>query len=177
MRVDRAHVTLDASLMVLVPEVSYFKLGSRYFSTANERRLGAATWARLTRALRPSVLLSTVGVYAERLQTRSSRAASFRAAPRPTQAVLDLAVGMLGRCLLAAAVLTAAILGARSLPPPLAAPLRGALPSLTAATARLPWTVAAVLLAGLTLASLGLIAMERAPRGRSERLDVDDEVA
>lgn len=173
MRVDRAHVTLDASLMYLVPDASYFALGHRYFAEANKRSFGPEIRAKLSNSLNPGRLLAAATDLAERLDLVRDRAhaeAYFRSSKRQTQILLEFLAGMLGRALLAAAAATAAVLVARHLPAPLAEPVARALPSLTAAARPFHSALGLALLTGLVAASVRLLMVERSltPRGRQE---------
>jgi ubiquinone biosynthesis protein len=181
MRVDRAHVTLDSSLMYLVPDVSYFALGQSYFAGANKRSLGPELRAQLNDRLRPGRALPTLIEIADRLALAQGRVhgnAAFRSSKRDLEILVEFAAGMLGRGLLALAVLTAAVVGARQLPPPFAEPLARSLPALTGAAPRLHWATGALAVAALMLAAVRLIGMERSltPHVREEA-EPGDEVA
>lgn len=181
MRVDRAHVTLDSSLMYLVPDVSYFALGQKYFAGANKRSLGPELWARLRDRLRPSRAVLAVTEIADRLALAQDRAhgdPAFRSSKRHAQILVEFAAGMLGRSLLAVAILIAALVAGRQLPPPLAGPIARALPGLVGAAPRLHWAAGLLLVTALVLAALRLLGVERSlsPRGREEP-EPENEVA
>ncbi|HEV7499347.1 MAG TPA: AarF/UbiB family protein, partial [Vicinamibacteria bacterium] len=82
MRVDRAHVTLDASLTYLVPDVSYLSLGQLYWEEARQRNFGPALRTKLLEGLRRARAVSGVGEMAERIEivgdSLREGAASFR---------------------------------------------------------------------------------------------------
>ena len=174
MRIDRAHVTLDASLMYLVPNVSYFALGQSYFTGANKRSFGPELRAKLKDLLRPRRLLPALNDLAERLALASGRVhgdATVRRSERDVQVLMEFAAGMLGRGLLAAAAVTAAVLGARHLPAPIAEPFARALPALNSAAPHAHWAAGVLLVTALLAASVRLITVERSltPHGREER--------
>lgn len=180
MRVDRAHVTLDASLMYLVPNVSYLALAQRYFAEANKRSVGPELRAKLANRLRLAGAISANSEIAERLDLlRGSVGEAFvRRSKRQAQSLVEFAAGMLGLGLLAAAAVTAAVIGARHLPAPVAEPLARALPSLTAAAPDLHWTLGVVVVLALVTASLRLMTVERSLTGRDrETAEPEAEVA
>jgi ubiquinone biosynthesis protein len=179
MRIDRAHVTLDASLMYLVPNVSYFALGQSYFAGANKRSFGPELRAKLMGLLRPRRLLPALNDLAERLALSAGRVhgdATVRRSERDVQVLMEFAAGMLGRGLLAAAAVTAGVLGARYLPAPIAEPFARALPALTSAAPQAHWAAGVLLLTILLAASVRLITVERSltPRGREQREPGDE---
>jgi ubiquinone biosynthesis protein len=179
MRIDRAHVTLDASLMYLVPNVSYFALGQSYFAGASKRSFGPELRAKLMALLRPRRLVPALNDLAERLALSAGRVhgdASVRRSERDVQVLMEFAAGMLGRGLLAAAALTAAVLGAQYLPAPIADHFVRALPALTSAASQTHWAAGLLLLMVLLAGSVRLITIERSltPQGREQREPGDD---
>jgi ubiquinone biosynthesis protein len=162
MRVDRAHVTLDSSLMYLVPQISYFTLGQSYFARVNERTLNRDLWGKLNERLRSDRTLVAFQEVVD-LMTLAQGAinTSFQRSKRHGEIVLEFSAGVLGLGMLAAAFVIGAVLGARHLPPTLAEPFAVALPRLTAAAPQIPLLVGLLLVVGLVAVALRLIAVER----------------
>jgi ubiquinone biosynthesis protein len=162
MRVDRAHVTLDFSLMYLVPNASYFQLGQAYFKRVNDRSFGPELWAKLRDRLRSD---RTFVAFEEVVDTitlaRGAIDTSVERSKQHGEIVVEFAAGMLGRLLAVASLLLAAVLGARYLPSTVAGPLASMLPSLTSAAPPVHWTVGLVVVGALLVAAARLIAVER----------------
>jgi ubiquinone biosynthesis protein len=184
MRVDRAHVTLDASLTYLVPDVSYLSLGQRYWAEARKRSFGPELRTKLMDGLRRARAVSGAAEVAERIdlvgESVRTGAASFRRSTRHAEQVMELVAGLLGWTVFGLAALAALILGARELPAALATPLSRALPRLTAAAPALHWSLWAAAVAALVIASIRLLAVERsfAQRpGEKAEAEAEDQVA
>jgi ubiquinone biosynthesis protein len=162
MRVDRAHVTLDFSLMYLVPNASYFVLGQAYFQRVNGRSFGPELWAKLRDRLRSD---RTFVAFEEVVDLITlARGAIDKSVERSRQhgeLVVEFAAGLLGRVLAAASLLLAAVLGARYLPPAISDPLASMLPALVSAAPRVHWTVGLLVVGALLAVAARLIAVER----------------
>jgi hypothetical protein len=76
MRVDRAHVTLDASLTYLLPDVGYLSLGQRYWEEARGRSFGSALRTKVLEGVRRARAVS--GVERSRSASRSWATACAR---------------------------------------------------------------------------------------------------
>jgi ubiquinone biosynthesis protein len=165
MRVDRAHVTLDASLTYLVPDVGYLSLGQRYWKEARSRALGPALRTKFVEGLRRARAVSGAGEIAERIEivgdSLREGATSFRRSTRHAEQVMEVVTGMLRWTVLALAAVGAMIVAAREMPPSLALPVRRAVPALLAATPALHWSLWLAAVAALVIASLRLAAVER----------------
>jgi ubiquinone biosynthesis protein len=165
MRVDRAHVTLDASLTYLVPDVGYLSLGQRYWKEARSRALGPALRTKFVEGLRRARAVSGAGEIAERIEivgdSLREGATSFRRSTRHAEQVMEVVTGMLRWAVLALAAVGAMIVAAREMPPSLALPVRRAVPALLAAAPALHWSLWLAAVAALVIASLRLAAVER----------------
>jgi len=165
MRVDRAHVTLDASLTYLVPDVGYLSLGQRYWKEARSRALGPALRTKFVEGLRRARAVSGAGEIAERIEivgdSLREGATSFRRSTRHAEQVMEVVTGMLRWTVLALAAVGAMIVAAREMPPSLALPVRRAVPTLLAAAPALHWSLWLAAVAALVIASLRLAAVER----------------
>jgi ubiquinone biosynthesis protein len=175
MRVDRAHVTLDASLTYLVPNVSYLELGQRYWDEARNRSFRPELRTRVLEGVRRARTVSGTSEIVERIELvgESVRmgAASFRRSTRHVEQVMEAVAGVLGWAALGLAALAALVVSVRELPAVLAIPLSRALPRLSAAAPALPSVVWVAAAAGLVVTSLQLLAVERAfarPDGENE---------
>ncbi|HET6898974.1 MAG TPA: AarF/ABC1/UbiB kinase family protein, partial [Vicinamibacteria bacterium] len=82
MRVDRAHVTLDASLTYLLPDVAYLTLGQEYWTEARSRAFGPELRGKLVDGLRRARTVSGAGEVAEGIdrvgESVRAGASSFR---------------------------------------------------------------------------------------------------
>jgi ubiquinone biosynthesis protein len=165
MRVDRAHVTLDASLTYLVPDVSYLELGQQYWKEARRRSFGPELRSKLMEGLRRARSVSGVSEIAERIDLvgESVRvgAASFHRSTRHAEQVMAVAAGLAAWTAGGLSFLAALVVGTRELPALLAAPLSRALPGLTTAAPVMPAAGWVAVAAALALASLRLRSLER----------------
>ncbi|HEU0106922.1 MAG TPA: hypothetical protein VFT38_12170, partial [Vicinamibacteria bacterium] len=185
MRVDRAHVTLDASLTYLLPDVGYLSLGQRYWEEARDRAFGPALRKKFLEGLRRARAVSGAGETAERIaivgDSLREGATSFRRSTRHAEQVMEVVAGMLRWTVLALAAVGAMIVAARELPPSLAAPVMRAVPALAAAAPALHWSLWLAAVAALVIASLRLLAVERSfaehPRESPEDRRRQDSVA
>ena len=180
MRVDRAHVTLDASLNFLMPDVSYLSLAQDYWAEAGRRSFGPALRTELMDGLRRARTVSGAGEVAEAIdrvgQSVRAGASSFGRSKRLAEELVEVAAGMLAWTVLALAAVVILVAGARTLPAILAAPLGRALPAATAAAPALHWSLWLVVVGTLVVTSVRLLAVERshARRPRDAGEDAKD---
>ena len=165
MRVDRAHVTLDASLTYLMPDVSYLSLAQDYWVEAGRRSFGPELRTELMDGLRRARTVSGAAEVAEGIdrigESVRAGASSFRRSKRLAEELVEMAAGMLAWTVIALAVLVILVAGARTLPAVLATPLARALPVTTAVAPGLHWSLWLLVVATLVVTSVRLLAVER----------------
>jgi ubiquinone biosynthesis protein len=182
MRVDRAHVTLDASLMYLIPDVNYVSLGKRYFREARSRAFSGGVVGQLADRIRRARTTSIGRFLAERLQLGNeelrSGATIFRDTRRHAEVIAQELAGFGGRLLLAAAVVTLLFFGVRDLGGRTGqAAVQALMPALAASTANLGLLTGLLASAGFLWAALGLLVFERRlARWRHDEPEVKEEV-
>jgi ubiquinone biosynthesis protein len=165
MRVDRAHVTLDASLTYLVPEVSYLDLGQRYWDEARGRSLGPELRSQVMDGIRRARSVSGATEIAERIdivgESVRTGATSVQRSTEDAEQVVEMMAGTLAWTSLALAALTGLLVVVRTAPAVLAVPLARAVPHLTGGNHPLHWTVWVAATMLLVAASVRLLAVER----------------
>jgi len=180
MRVDRAHVTLDASLNFLMPDVSYLSLAQEYWAEMHARSFGPELRAKLMDGLRRARTVSGAGEVVEQIdrvgESVRSGASSFRQSKRVAEELVEMVAGLLAWTVLALAAVVVVVAGTRILPPSLASPLARALPTAAAVAPALPWTVWVAAAVMLLATSVRLLAVERsyARREREGEEEAED---
>jgi ubiquinone biosynthesis protein len=184
MRVDRAHVTLDASLTYLMPDVSYLELGQEYWKEARRRSFGPELRAKLADGFRRARTVSGASELVERIElvgdSMRAGAASFQRSTRHAEQLMEVAAGLLSWLSAALAVLAGLAFGAGALPAPLAAPMARAVPALAASSGLLPPAAWLFALGVLAVSAVRLRAVERAfarTPAREAEEGRDDQVA
>lgn len=165
MRVDRAHVTLDASLAHLLPDVGYLSLGQQYWAEASRRNFGPELRGKVMDGLRRARSVSGAGEIVERIdlvgESVRTGAASVQRSTRHAEQVVETAAGVLASTTFGLAALAAFVAVVRVAPSSVATPLARVFPRLVVAAPALHWGVWVAATVVLVAAALRLLAVEQ----------------